>query len=277
MTLDREGRLMNCKTLSEFLTMFFGLSKHEKEGIFTEKVLIQKGTEFYRIRRVEGFDNPDFNDTKEWGPVPKEKAKQGRFNRKGESVLYVASDSSYLGREVRLQEGEEYYLAKYECKKAFYVGTFLSTDNLVNTLIHKIAMSVSSRDELTADENGLIEEYLKLVQRKSLADLAIDVLSSLFMHRYITSFYDVTNRLGQLVFANNECGIRYSSVYVPFELSGGPQMITLDGLNYGNYVLSEKGCQNIELKSVSKKVYHPSNDLSSLIEIAIEMEQEKSY
>ncbi|MDC7278669.1 hypothetical protein NXH64_04040 [Butyrivibrio fibrisolvens] len=73
-----------------------------------------------------------------------------------------------------------------------------------------------------------------------------------------------------------ECGIRYSSVYVPIEFSGGPQILTLDGVEYGNFVLTEKGYENIELCSVEKKKYVTSEDLSKLIEVFIEEEQKAS-
>lgn len=82
------------------------------------------------------------------GPVPLKYAKQGRFNADGLSVLYIASSSEYLGREVGLEEGEEYYLAKYVCTKSFWVRTFLSTNNYGNAVMHKIAMSVADDTDL---------------------------------------------------------------------------------------------------------------------------------
>ena len=45
-----------------------------------------------------------------------------------------------------------------------------------------------------------------------------------------------------------------SSVYAPIELSGEPQIVTLDGTETGNYVLTQKGYENISLTSVEKKV-----------------------
>lgn len=166
MTKENESRLLSCKNLPEFVTMFFGLGMHEKLSIFSEEITIPKGTHFFRIRRIEGIKDAD--DPKEWGPVPKELAKQGRFNGAFESVLYVASSPDMLEREVRLKEGEEYYLAKYVCNTAFKVGSFLGVNNQVNTLIHKIAMAVSESEDLTAEENALIDEYYKTAKGMNL-------------------------------------------------------------------------------------------------------------
>ena len=273
MTEAREFRLMECKNISEFLTMFFGLGKKEKQSVFSERMFIKKGTEFFRVRRVKGFNNSNIFDVNEWGPVPSKIAKQGRFNADGQSVLYLASSSEYLGREVGLEVGEEYYLAKYVCKKSFWVGTFLSTNNYVNALMHRITMSVADDIDLTVRERNLIEDYFKQGHLGSLCDIAVNPLSSLFLHRMINNLYDVTNKLGRIVMEKEECGIRYSSVYVPIEFSGGPQILTLDGLEYGNFVLTEKGYENIELCSVEKKKYELCNDLSTLIEVFIEEEK----
>lgn len=263
MTQEMEYRLLNCKSLSEFLTMFFGLSMNYKLGIFTEEVAIKKGTEFYRIRKIDSKKNP--NDPKEWEPVPERFAKQGRFNENGESVLYVASSPDTLEREVRLKESDEYYLAKYVVKDSFKVGSFLGVNNQVNTLIHKIAMSVAGTDDMTETEVKMMDIYYERAKNKTLFDLSTDMLASLYIYRMIPHLYDVTNRLGKLALMKNDNGIRYSSVYVPFELSGAPQIITLDGVEYGNYVLTRKGYNNIELTSVEKKVAGKQQTLDLMI------------
>lgn len=276
MTEKQEFKLMECRSVSEFLTMFFGLGKKEKQSVFSERMIIKKGTEFFRVRRVKGFNNSNIHDNKEWGPVPAKYAKQGRFNAEGQSVLYLASSSEYLGREVGLEEGEEYYLAKYVCTKSFRVGTFLSTNNYVNALMHKITMSVADDKDLTIRERELIKDYFEQGHMGSLCDIAVNPLASLFLHKMISNLYDVTNKLGRIVLEKEECGIRYSSVYVPIEFSGGAQILTLDGVEYGNFVLTEKGYENIELCSVEKKKYVSSEDLSRLIEVFIEEEQKAS-
>ena len=263
MTPEMEYRLLSCKSLSEFLTMFFGLTMNYKLSIFTEEVTITKGAEFYRIRRADNIKNP--NDPREWEPVPVRFANQGRFNEKGESVLYVASAPDFLEREVRLNENKEYYLATYVCKQPFKVGTFLGINNQVNTLIHRIAMSISGIDDLTENEKVLIDEYYVLAKNKTLFELSIDMLASLYIHRKIPDLYDVTNRLGKLVLKKNDNGIRYSSVFVPFELSGASQIITLDGIKYGNYVLTQKGYRNIELVSVEEKIAGKQHGLELMI------------
>ena len=273
MTQEMECRLLSCKNMSEFLTMFFGLTMNHKLSVFSEEVNIAKGTEFYRIRQID--DKKDPNDPGEWEPVPVKYANQGRFNAKGESVLYVASTPDYLEREVRLKENDEYYLAKYVCKESFKVGSFLGVNNQVNTLIHKIAMSVVGSDDMTENEEELMDEYYECAKNKSLSDLSVDMLASLYIYRMIPNLYDVTNRLGKLVLKKNDNGIRYSSVFVPFELSGATQIVTFDGMKYGNYVLTQKGYKNIELSSVEKKVAGKQQGLELMITAF--SKAEKSY
>ena len=243
--------------------MFFGLSMKDKLSIFTEEVTIAKGTEFYRIRQID--DKKDPNDPKEWEPVPAKYANQGRFNAKGESVLYIASDPYSLEREVRLKEDDEYYLAKYVCKKTFNVGTFLGVYNQVNTLIHKITMSVSGPKDMTDAENKLMDEYYDWAKGKSLSDLSVDMLASLYMYRMLPRLYDVTNKLGNLVLKKNDNGIRYSSVFAPVELSGASQIVTLNGVKSGNYVLTQKGYGNIELATIEKKTAGKPQSLELMI------------
>ena len=269
-----EYRLLNCKTVSEFLAMYFGLSMKDRLSVFNEEVHIPQGTNFYRIRSASGVKDPD--DPKEWGPVPQKIARQGRFNASKESVLYVASDPDCLEREVRLKDGDEYYLAKYICLKDFSVGTFLGTNSWVNMLLHRIAMSVSGPEELTEKELLQINKYLEKSNTKNLEQMAMDMLSSLYLYRYLPkNFYDVTNKIGKIVLKKNDNGIRYSSVYIPIEWSGAPVMITLDGVKFGNYALTSKGCANIEFVSSEKRICSQKPGLEDWIEMFAKSELEK--
>ena len=275
MTEEMQCRLLSCNSFTEFTAMFFGLGLRDKLSVFTEEVWIEKGTNFYRIRQIEEGHDP--NDPKEWGPIPKDKAKKaGRFNAKGESVLYVASDPAFLEREVRLSEGEDYYLAKYVCKKSFKVGSFLGVHNQVNTLLHKIAMAVSCSDDLTDSENKLMDEYYEWAKNKNLYDISLDQLASLYIYRQLPNLYETTNKLSQLVLKKNDCGIRYSSVFAPLELSGADVLVTFSGLTFGNYVLTPKGCENLEMVSVESKKCGKITDLTIMIEVNAE-EEKKQY
>ena len=273
MNREIEQKLLMCKSLPEFVTMFFGLGMSEKLSIFTEEVTIAQGTNLYRIRRADGIK--DIDDPKEWGPVPMEFAKQGRFNGNAESVLYVASAPDTLEREVRLNEGDEYCLAKYVCDKAFKVGSFLGVNNQVNTLIHKITMAVAGSEDLTEKENALIDEYYEGVKDKNLFELSVDMLASLYIYKKLPRLYDTTNKLSKLILKKYEYGIRYSSVYAPIELSGAPQIVTLDGTEYGNYVLTPKGSEHIKLVSVEKKTVSKIQGLETMISVFAKDELKK--
>lgn len=275
MTREIEFKLLSCKSLSEFITMFMGISMHDKLSIFTEEVSVAKGANFYRIRRVDGIKDP--NVPKEWAPVPMKFSKKGRFNEKGESVLYVASDPFALEREVRLHEGDEYYLAKYTCNKSFKVGSFLGVNNQVNTLIHKITMAVAGSEDMTDAENKLIDEYYERVKGKDLFDLSLDMVASLYIYKMLPKLYDSTNKFAKLVLKKNEFGIRYSSVFAPIELSGAPQIVTLDGTETGNYVLTQRGYENISLTSVEKKVCGKPMELELMIKTFAEAEEKDDF
>ncbi len=251
MTSEMEHRLLSCRSISEFLAMYFGLSNSEKLSVFTEDVTISKGDEFYRIRRAEGIKDP--NDPQEWGPAPRSIISQGRLNSKGESVLYIASTPDALEREVKLKDGEEYYLARYICNEPFIVSSFLGGKSRVNSLLHKIAMSIANEGDLTDTEKDLIEKYYKLVRKQPLEELALDMLAPLYIYKLLPKIYDATNKLGKLLFKKNGYGIRYSSVYAPMELSGVKPIITLNGLEYGNYALTAKGYDKIDFISAEPK------------------------
>lgn len=266
MRYEIEEKLYNCSTLYEFLTMFFSLGSIEKKSLFDESITIPEGALFYRIRRAESFTLSNYDDPKEWGPVPKEKARRGRFNAENESVLYVATDSWILPREVRLEENEEYYLAHYRCKQTFSVGSFFKLNSRVNSLLHKVAMSLSNENDLFESERGLLERYVPDVMKKTPEDLFYDQLAPLYIHKLVPDLYDVTYRLGKIVLSNNACGIRYASAFAPLELSGTPVVVTLAGSQNGNYALTEKGYSNLEFISAERKMCHNEFKLDTFIE-----------
>ena len=57
MDREKENRLFRCKSLNEFLTMFFGYGINEQLGIFDEVMTIKAGTFLYRARKDDGKTN----------------------------------------------------------------------------------------------------------------------------------------------------------------------------------------------------------------------------
>ena len=145
------------------------------------------------------------------------------------------------------------------------MGSFWELNSKVSMLIHKIAMSASGPEELTATEIVLIDEYYNNVQHKTLNELAEDLLAPLYIYRMIPNLYEWTNKLGKIVLSKNKYGIRYDSAYIPLGLSGADRIITLAGEEYGNYVLTEEGYKNIELTSVKRKTAGKIEDLEMMI------------
>ena len=50
-----EKQLLQCKSLDEFVTMFFGLSKQQQMSVLGDEIRIPKGTRLYRARKYEGI------------------------------------------------------------------------------------------------------------------------------------------------------------------------------------------------------------------------------
>lgn len=159
----------------------------------------------------------------------------------------------------------------------FNVGSFLGVNNQVNTLVHKITMAVAGAEDMTDAENKLIDEYYERVKGKDLFDLSLDMLASLYIYKLLPKLYDSTNKFAKLVLKKNEFGIRYSSVYAPIELSGAPQIVTLDGTETGNYVLTQRGYENISLTSVEKKVCGKPMELELMIKTFAEAEEKDDF
>lgn len=247
-------------TIKEFLDTFFSEPLDMQRKMFSYPVVIKKGTELYRIRRDDGSDLLSPNA---WGLAPKDKVKLGRFNRANEPLLYVSTDNIILGRELRLEDDEVYYEAKYICKEDFSVGTLLSTNGIISILLHKISMSIENDSCLYDNE---LEDLKSLLEIEKIENRVYNInnnFSSPFcIHKYLNNLYDYTNKIG--LAAMNENGLRYASVYTPFEMVGMNPIMTFNGPNNGNIVLTGKGMKNIELVNVEKKKYVREVDLSMI-------------
>lgn len=63
-------KLMRCKTVDEFMTMFFGMSLQQKLSVLGDEILIPKDTILYRARKDEG--TPLIKES-DWDLPPEEK------------------------------------------------------------------------------------------------------------------------------------------------------------------------------------------------------------
>ncbi len=264
MDRENENKLFRCKSLNEFLTMFFGYGINERLSIFDESMTIKAGSFLYRARKEDGKTN--FYDSKQWTMPPNKYVKQGRLNEEYKPILYVASDEYLCGREIGLKDGDKYYLARYKCEKDFSVGTLFCRHSMVNTILHRVVMAVKT-ENLTENERITIQKYHIGEDKISIQEIFNDYLSVFYIDRLIKNLYDVTNKIGRLILHNNENGIRYSSAFEPIELSGCNTILTLDGEEHGNYALTEQGIKNIRVESVEERIYKQEHDLSLMIEV----------
>ena len=143
------AKLIHCKSLDEFVTMFFGLSMCEKLSVLGDDVPVPKGTIFYRVRKDEGRPLEDEN---EWWLPPQKMVTKGRFNKEKSPVLYLGTEDFLLPREIGLKPNENYYLARYECVETFKVGSLLKNRSIITMGLHKIAMAIENEGKLTPNE-----------------------------------------------------------------------------------------------------------------------------
>lgn len=263
------AKLIHCKSLDEFVTMFFGLSMCEKLSVLGDDVPVPKGTIFYRARKDEGRPLEDENEW--WLPPPKMVTK-GRFNKEKSPVLYLGTEDFLLPREIGLKPNENYYLARYECVETFKVGSLLKNRSIITMGLHKIAMAIENEGKLTPNE---IDALSKLeCDTSNICNILGDPTAVFYINKYIhKNLYDITNQIFDLVLQRNPNGLRYCSAYSPFEVSGAEQVITLDGCIKGNYALTEDGIQHLKWIGCERKEYSEDDyksDLSTFIKIAIE-------
>lgn len=245
--------------------MFFGYGINEQLSIFDESLTVKSGMFLYRARKDDGKTN--FYNSEQWTMPPAECVKQGRLNEKNKPVLYVASDEYLCGREIGLKDGDKYYLAKYKCEKDFSVGTLFCRHSItVNRILHRIVMAVRT-ENLTENERIVLQKYHIGEYEINIQEILNDYLSVFYIDRLIKNIYDVTNKIGHLVLHNNKNGIRYSSVFEPIELSGGNEILTLDGKEHGNFALTEQGINYIRFESVEERIYKQEHDLSLMIKV----------
>lgn len=258
------NKVMNTNSLDEFFTMFFGLSLKEQLSVIGDDFVIPEGTILYRARKDKGTPLLQESD---WWMTPEKYVTKGRFNRVRKAIFYVGTMDYVLPREIGLMSGDAYYLAKYRVDNDFSVGSLLKINDIVNYILHKVAIAIEDDSKLTTEEKSvLVVKYDKLKPW----DLVNDFNSSFYLHHQIgKDLYDITNKIADLVIKKNENGIRYGSCYVPIEMSGGPTVLTLDGEIEGNYALTNDGIKNLKWVGVERRVYtemdSKKNDMSLFI------------
>ncbi len=129
-----------------------------------------KGTVFYRVRRLENmeFPNSKLNEYSDfWEPPSHVVKKRGRLNKEGESLLYVSpGDPKVPINELKIKEGEFYALIIYEATdivKTNFIGLYLDGRDLEisneRAIINNNLIIDFLRDEFSRDV-GVGTEYL---------------------------------------------------------------------------------------------------------------------
>lgn len=265
-------KLMNTNSLDEFFSLFFGLGYKEKQDALGDEFFVPKGTIMYRARKDVGISLVTEND---WWMPPKEKVSKGRFNGEHKPILYLSTMDSILPREIGLNVDDSYYLSRYKVKSGFCVGSLLKTDDIVNYVLHKVAIAIEDDSKLTLEERKIISPVMN---RLKPWDIVNDFSSSFYLYHHLkNNLYDITNKMVDLVLSKNPCGIRYCSCYAPIEMSGGPQILTLAGEVEGNYALTNEGIKNLEWIDSEKRTYTKddckNNDMSLFINTVCDLSE----
>lgn len=244
-------RLLRCSSIDEFLSMFFGLPLSERLDVFTDSVIIPKGTLLYRARRDIG---KNLTSKEDWELPPAERVDVGRFNKAKHPVLYVGTWDFVLPREIGLQVNDKYYLATYSVKEDIEVGSLLKTNDMVAALLHKVALTIENDNKLFEEEQKCLKDLD--YKSKTLANMASEFISPLYIYKCLAKdLYEVTNKIADLVLKRYPNGIRYCSCYAPIELSGADCVLTLDGKVNGNYAITDKAVDKLEVINIKHKEY----------------------
>lgn len=265
-------KIMNTNSLDEFLVMFFGLSYKDRQTALGNEFVVPENTILYRARKDNGVDLINESD---WWMPPEKYVSKGRFNRERKPVLYLSTMDFVLPREIGLNVDDAYYLSKYRVKNNFCVGSLLKTNDTVNYVLHKVAIAIEDDSKLTPEERKLLSPIMDKLKPW---DIVNSFSSSFYLYHHLkTDLYDVTNKIFEQALSKNSCGIRYCSCYVPIEMSGGPQILTLGGEVEGNYALTNAGIRNLEWLGAEKRIYteddYKKNDMSLFISTVCDLSE----
>ena len=268
---EYRSKLLHCKNIEEFLSMFFGLPLEFKKKVLSGNYTIPKGTILYRIMRDEGTD---YSEEKFWFCKDWKSRNNGRFHMKGDFVLYVGKEEDVLIRECKLNKGDAYWIATYMVNKDFDVSSLLGNNNIILYFLHQVCMSIKEKDYLQENEYKMVENYLckysknvdlsKVIKNK-------DILLPLYLYKELKRpLYEITYKIGNILLTTNKNGIRYASAYKPFELSGSIRSVTMCGEEYANFMLTKEGEKYLDFIDAKLKKVEDKLDISNVIEAFID-------
>ena len=228
---------------------------------------IKKGTKFYRIREFK--ENIDFLNKKEWTPPPHRP--QNRANKQGEEALYLGSSESICILEAQLHKDQKYVLAIYECIEDIKLGGFFAYNeennlhNLAGITLNAFLIAPARCEKNTELFQYLDKEYMD-VSLENLVDWknSIELPYKFAVLNKKDKYYEVTNRLCDVLKEQYPDGIEYSSCYIPIETLGIEcsdfnVVLYSEGIKKVNFITAEiKKYENfvdkIELAKISKDV-----------------------
>lgn len=187
------------------------------------KSIIPKGTKLYRIRQFE--DGIDFSDPAQWTAPPSRP--QNRANRQGQEALYLGNTENICLLECHIKQGQKYVLATYECTDDIELGGFFelkkgnNKHNIAGIVLNAFLIAPSR-----AEKNYSLFEYLDnrfgQVNLDNLTDWKnnFDLPLKFAVLNRRNEYYELTNKVCDILQKSYPDGIRYSSCYVPVEMPG---------------------------------------------------------
>ncbi|MBO3424406.1 hypothetical protein [Clostridium perfringens] len=218
--------LLEASNFFELIGNYITLSKHDITFEYGKSV-IPKGTKLYRIREYNS--KTDFSNPSEWKAPPNRP--QNRANCQGQETLYLGSTENICLLETHIKKNEKYVLGVYEVVKDIQVGGYFSFDkgnllhNYSGTILNSflIAPTRSERNRelfsyLDSHYSSLSLDDFKNMNELKNNSLELPIKFGVFNKR--DEYYNLTNKICDILSKSNPNGIRYSSCYIPLETIG---------------------------------------------------------
>ena len=239
--------LLDCKNLIDLVINYIVLDKIGVNFDFGTST-IKKGTKLYRIRKFD--KNINFNNTSQWTPPPYQQ--QNRANHIEQATLYLGSTENVCLLETHIQQKGMYALGTYECLEDIELSGFFAHKE---HLYHHIAgitlnacLIAPSRNETNKKLFEFLDKHYGNLQPDNIKDwknnFDLPLQFAVLNKRY--QYYEITNKIADILRKKSQYGIRYSSCYLPMETLG----IVCSDFNVALY---DKGIAKIKFLSAEIK------------------------
>lgn len=259
--------LWKASNLFEMIINYITLNKYGVKYDFG-KSIIPKGTKLYRIRCYD--TDTDFSDPSQWKAPPHKP--QNRANIKGQEALYLGSTETICMLEAHIKKGDKYALGIYEVEEDIEVGGYLTydSDNILHNwagMVLNAFLIAPSRSQRNKELFSYLDSYYGVLTLDDFADMnelkesgGLQLPMKFGVLNQLEQYYNLTNKLCNILSAYNPDGIRYSSCYLPLETLG------IECSDF-NIVLYSEGIPKVKLIDYKIKTNIRDFDYTDLLKV----------